>query len=71
MYNERTGDTLQLCGQAMCLEEMLACDIPRGALFYGETRRRVEVEFDRALRDEVRDVLSEMHDLYRNDIPRK
>ncbi len=65
MYNERTGDTLQLCGQAMCLEEMLACDIPRGALFYGETRRRVEVEFDRALRDEVRDVLSEMHDLYR------
>lgn len=37
MYNERTGDTLQLCGQAMCLEEMLACDIPRGALFYGET----------------------------------
>ena len=57
-------DELQLCAQAMCLEEMLACDIPRGALFYGETRRRVEVEFDRALRDEVRDVLSEMHDLY-------
>ena len=62
---EHDADALQLCGQAMCLEEMLACDIPRGALFYGETRRRVEVEFDRALRDEVRDVLSEMHDLYR------
>ena len=63
-FGKIAGNTLQLCGQAMCLEEMLACDIPRGALFYGETRRRVEVEFDRALRDEVRDVLSEMHDLY-------
>ena len=27
-----TGDTLQLCGQAMCLEEMLCCEIPEGAL---------------------------------------
>ena len=32
---EDTGDTLQLCAQAMCLESMLCCDIPEGALYYG------------------------------------
>lgn len=31
------ADELQLCGQALCLEEMLACEIPEGSLFYGET----------------------------------
>ena len=34
------ADELQLCAQAMCLEEMLCCTIQAGALFYGETRRR-------------------------------
>lgn len=62
---EDTGDTLQLCGQAMCLEEMLCCDIPAGALYYGEIRRRVPVNFTPALREEVRTLLSQMHDLYR------
>ena len=33
---EGTEDTLQLCGQAMCLEEMLCCEIPCGALYYRE-----------------------------------
>lgn len=61
---EDTGDNLQLCGQAMCLEEMLCCDIPSGALYYGEIRRRVPVQFTQALRQEVRDLLAEMHDLY-------
>ena len=60
-----TGDTLQLCGQAMCLEEMLCCDIPAGALYYGEIRRRVAIEFTPALRDEVRQMLAQMHDLFR------
>lgn len=63
--NARTGDTLQLCGQAMCLEEMLCCTIPEGALYYGETRRRSRVEFTDELRQEVRTALKEMHDLYR------
>lgn len=58
-------DSLQLCAQAMCLEEMLSCSIPEGALFYGETRRRTRVEFDTALRQRVRELSSEMHDLYR------
>ena len=36
----RESDEVQLCGQALCLEEMLCCQIPEGSLFYGETRRR-------------------------------
>lgn len=61
---EDTGDTLQLCGQAMCLEEMLCCDIPEGALYYGEIRRRAVVPFTEELRAQVRQLLAQMHDLY-------
>ena len=57
-------DELQLCAQAMCLEEMLCCEIPRGALYYREPRRRTEVDFTPALRQEVRALLEEMHALY-------
>lgn len=62
---ENPADRLQLCAQAMCLEEMLCCDIPEGALFYGETRRREVVRFSDELRQEVRDDLAEMHRLFR------
>ena len=58
-------DELQLCAQAMCLEEMLCCTIDSGALFYGEPRRRTRVEFTDALRQEVIDDAAEMHELYR------
>ena len=58
-------DALQLCAQAMCLEEMLCCEIPSGALFYGEPRRRLRVNFTSALREEVRADTTQMHDLYR------
>ena len=40
----------QLCAQALCLEEMLGVAIPRGAIYYGTTRKRHEVVFDAALR---------------------
>ncbi len=63
--NERSGDTLQLCAQAMCLEEMLCCTVPEGALYYGELRHRMDVVFTPALREQVRTLLEEMHDLYR------
>lgn len=62
---EDTGDVLQLCGQAMCLEAMLCCDIPEGALYYGETRRRERIAFTPELRSQVRELLAQMHDLYR------
>ena len=58
---EHHGDELQLCAQAMCLEEMLCCAIPSGALYYGEPRRRTEVEFSPALRQAVREACREMH----------
>ena len=61
---EHSADELQLCDQAMCLEEMLCCDIPQGALFYGEPRRRTAVDFTPELRKDVRDCLTEMHQLY-------
>lgn len=61
---EDSANDLQLCGQAMCLEEMLCCDIPKGALYFGEIRRRVEVAFTPELRQEVLDCLKEMHALY-------
>ena len=44
------ADEAQLCAQALCLEEMTGRSVPEGALFYGETRRRVEVRFDDDLR---------------------
>lgn len=59
------ADRLQLCAQGMCLEEMLCCDIPEGAVFYGEIRRREVIDFDEELRNRVRDLLDQMHDLYR------
>lgn len=59
------ADALQLCGQAMCLEHMLCCDIPEGALYYGEIRRRERVAFTPALRSQVQELLLQMHELYR------
>ena len=64
-FNSETGDTLQLCGQAMCIEEMLCCKIPEGALYFGETKRRVAVEFTPELREKVTVALAEMHELYK------
>jgi len=44
------ADEVQLCAQALCLEDMLGVEVPQGALFYGQTRRRAEVTFDSELR---------------------
>ena len=59
------ADELQLCAQAMCLEEMLCCAVPEGALFYGETRRRKAVCFTPELRRQVCAMTAEMHQLRR------
>ena len=61
---EDLSDRMQLCAQAICLEEMLCCEIPEGALFYGETRRRFPVTFTQELRDEVQRSAVEMHQLF-------
>ena len=52
------ADEVQLCAQAMCLEEMLGVSVPQGALFYGRNRRRSMVDFDvelRALTEKIAD----------------
>ena len=59
------ADALQLCAQAICLEEMLCCTLPEGALFYGETHRRVSVTFTEDLRQKVSALSEEMHALFR------
>ena len=61
---EHQADELQLCAQSICMEEMLCCKIPEGALFYGETRRRVVVPFTLPLRQQVYTMTEEMHQLY-------
>jgi len=61
-------DRVQLCAQAMCLEEMLGVTVPDGALFYGRPRRREDVAFDGALRRRVQDAAAELHDLVRRGV---
>lgn len=61
-------DEVQLCAQAMCLEEMHQININFGYLYYGETRRRVEVDFSEVLRTLVIDYSIRMHELYNQGI---
>ncbi len=58
------ADTLQLCAQAMCLEEMLCCRVPEGYLYYAAVRRRERVELTSELRGKVKMTYQEMHRLY-------
>jgi CRISPR-associated exonuclease Cas4 len=53
------ADEVQLCAQALCLEEMFAASVPVGAMFYGKTRRRHLVAFDATLRALTRRVAHE------------
>jgi len=56
-------DRVQLCAQALCLEEMLGVAIHAGALFYGRTRRRQDVCFDDALRTRTEQASADLHRL--------
>ena len=58
------SDKVQLCAQALCLEEMLNLRIESGALFYGKTRRRQDVVFDEALRAETETTAERLHMLF-------
>jgi len=56
-------DKVQLCAQAICLEEMLSVEVPNGALFYGRTRHRLDVAFDAALRQKTESIARQTHEL--------
>lgn len=62
---ENNADALQLCAQAICLEEMFQTSISEGFLYYGENRRRNKTEFTDDLRQQVKKYSIEMHDLFR------
>jgi CRISPR-associated exonuclease Cas4 len=59
-------DRVQLCAQALCLEEMLGTAVPAGALFYGKSRRRQDVVFDAELRAEMEAAANRLHELVRS-----
>jgi len=58
-------DEVQLCAQALCIEEMLIVSIPAGAIYYGQPRRRHDVTLDEDLRRETEALAARIHDLFR------
>lgn len=62
--DERGADELQLCAQALCLEEMFVTEIPEGAIYYGKTRHRMTVALTEELREQTKRSLEEMHRLF-------
>lgn len=62
------ADEVQLCAQAMCLEEMRSTSITAGDLYYGEKRRRTEVLFDYALRALVQETITAFRHCIQSDI---
>jgi len=61
-------DRVQLCAQALCLEEMFRIEIVQGALFYGATRRRTTVAFTPELRSQTEALAARMHDLFAHSV---
>jgi CRISPR-associated exonuclease Cas4 len=59
-------DRVQLCAQALCLEEMLNCSVSEGAIFYGKNRRRYEVFLNETLRRETEEATVRLHELVRS-----
>ena len=57
-------DRLQVCAQALCLEEMLSIAVTEGSIFYWETRRRERVQIDEALRSKAISIIDSMHEQY-------
>lgn len=58
------ADEVQLCAQALCLEEMTGRPVPEGALYYAETKRRVVVPFDAALRDLTEQTVARLREVF-------
>jgi CRISPR-associated exonuclease Cas4 len=62
------NDDAQLCGQALCLEEMLGVEVPAGAIFHAASRRRREVRFTAGLREMTTAAIGRLHALVRRGI---
>jgi len=59
-------DIVQLCAQAICLEEMLGGSVGKGALYYGQPRRRLDVDFNPDLRLKTESLAVKLHELVKN-----
>ncbi|MFN0167515.1 MAG: CRISPR-associated protein Cas4 [Bryobacteraceae bacterium] len=57
------NDDVQLCAQALCLEEMLGVAVPRGAVFHAQSKRRREVDFATPLRTQTTAAIERLHGL--------
>lgn len=70
---EKIGDEdrLQLCAQAICLEEILLTNVSYGFLYYGQDKQREKVEFTDALKDKLKEVCLQMHIAYSKGITPK
>jgi CRISPR-associated exonuclease Cas4 len=62
------ADKVQLCAQALCLEEMCSCTIVSGALFYGQTMHRLDVAFNEALRSKTIATAAGVHELFASGV---
>jgi CRISPR-associated exonuclease Cas4 len=60
---EDVSDKVQLCAQALCLEEMMNTQVKCGAFFYGKIRRRVQVEIDDRLRKQTEEIIAAVHEI--------
>jgi CRISPR-associated exonuclease Cas4 len=58
------ADLLQLAAQAICLEEMLLCEVNTGYIFYNEIKHRIEVPITDEIKQKVKRIAMEMHDYY-------
>jgi CRISPR-associated exonuclease Cas4 len=58
------ADEMQVCAQALCLEEMFAIPVRFGAIYYGQPRRRYEVEIADSLRHELLSACGRIRELY-------
>ncbi|SEG74314.1 CRISPR-associated protein Cas4 [Vibrio hangzhouensis] len=59
-------DKVQLCAQALCIEEMLAIEVKLGTLWYWQTRKRIEIELDTNLRMQTKDLIAQVQQLFIN-----
>lgn len=57
-------DVVQLAAQAICLEEMLMCEIGTGFIYYHEIRHRVEVDLTEEIKERVKDIFKEMNNYF-------
>lgn len=60
------NNEVQLCAQALCLEEMLHVDVPKGAIFHIKSQHREEVEFTPALRQKTENAVEQLRNILQN-----